>query len=881
MSAGRRTWLACAALCLLPLVWLWPSVLGNRTFVPYDLAEFPPAALLLTEAEHAAVRSGKNHDVTEVPPWFLPELRLARDELRAGRAPTWNPHARGGSVLHAHGLLGLCYPPNWLALFAADPAARLGLLAWISLALGGLLAFGLLRELGVSLFAAWTGAALFELSAPMATNAYFWMRLASFVWLPGVLWALLRLARDERLRAGPLAAAAGAFAAPWLGGFPPFAATTTVFAGGCCLWLVGERLRQASPRAGARLGARLALALLLGGLLALPQVLPSLQFFPHSARTPNPTLADLAGSAFETYGLLGYLAPDLISHPTATHEVPYAQSALALLLNGRIDAAGRAQLPNYNYTEYAVFLGTLGLLLAVAGAVAGRGRARGFALVAFALALGLALFVPPVRLLYHLPLVQNVWPMRWLAPATLFLAWLAALGYERLQRGGRGLPLALGITAALLAGAVAWLAPLPAARHATDNTWAPQRIAEHFAVTVQGVVEHVQAGAPAGLDRFAAAFARAAHEGRAAALWLLLAALLLIVLGLARSPRLGAWVLRLGVLATLLQLARHGAPLLAGCELVHPTDTEVHAFLRERAAASAADGGFTIVRASREPQLPAQLPPGQLMVPGVRDLHFYSHFDGRSAQPLAAMLGPYWGPLTAAKGYLVLSLPDALPTPAEPAPRPAYGFASPLEHPLLDLLGVRYVLTTEELQHAGPRRGPALAGPRGRFFVHERPHALPRAFTVPGLRPLPTDADVIAALADPQLAPRAAAIVLAADAPPAPAAAPGAPPRAVRFVVDLPTVVELDVGPGAAPWLVLADTWLPGWTASVDGAAVPIWRANHSQRVVALHDRACRVRFVYTNPGLTAGLLAAAAAAAALLGFALWQRRRARAAASS
>src|SRR5690606_33438649 len=99
---------------------------------------------------------------------------------------------------------------------------------------------GLLRELGVPVFAAWFGAAVFELSAPMATNAYFWMRLASFVWLPGVLWAMLRLARGDTTRPGALAATAGSFAATWLAGFPPFAATTSAFAGLWLLWLAGE-----------------------------------------------------------------------------------------------------------------------------------------------------------------------------------------------------------------------------------------------------------------------------------------------------------------------------------------------------------------------------------------------------------------------------------------------------------------------------------------------------------------------------------------------------------------------------------------------------------------------------------------------------------------
>jgi hypothetical protein len=599
-------------------------------------------------------------------------------------------------------------------------------------------------------------------------------------------------------------------------------------------------------------------------------VLPSLLFFPHSARTTAPSEQDIAGSAFDAFGLVGYVAPDLIAPPTAADHVPYTQSPLALLLTRRTDLTGKQELPNYNYTEYAVFTGTLGLLLAVAGAFAARGRRRGFTLVAYAFALGLALYLPGLRLLFGLPLVQNVWPMRWLAPATLLVAWLAALGCERLAQAGRRLPFALGTLALLLAATTFGLLRLPAAAQAADPAWAPQRIAERFGVGVQDVRNHVQDD-----GRFAATFARAAEQGTHAALWMLLAAGLLFAIGSVRTPRARTWLLRLGAAATVLQLGWHGAALTPGCALRQPTDTAAHAFLRERARDAAADGGFTIVRASREPKLPDQLPPGELMAPGVRDLHFYSHYDGRSAQPIAAMLGPHWGPLTAAKGYLVLSLPDTLPTPSEPSPESPYAFGSPLEHPLLDLLGVRFVLSTDVLQHAGARVGPALRGPRGEFCVYERPHPLPRAFTVPVLRTLPGDTEVIAALVDPQLAPRAQAFVVAADAPPEAAAAVHASPRDVRFVTDHPTAMELEVGPGRAPWLVLADTFLPGWSATVDGEPVPIRRANHSQRVVPLHEGACRVRFVYTCPGLVPGLGLAALAGSVLLALSIWSHRRA------
>ena len=161
------------------------------------------------------------------------------------------------------------------------------------------------------------------------------------------------------------------------------------------------------------------------------------------------------------------------------------------------------------------------------------------------------------------------------------------------------------------------------------------------------------------------------------------------------------------------------------------------------------------------------------------------------------------------------------------------------------------------------------------------PSTLPRAFTVPQLRPLPTDADVLQALVDPAFTPRVAAYALAADlTDPVPPRATDAAPRPVHFVSDLATVVELDIGAGNAPWLVLADTFLPGWAATIDGAPAPILRVNHSQRAVRLPAGPCRVRFVYTCPGLGLGTVLAGIATVALLLAGTYCRHRSRRAAA-
>ncbi|MCK5942063.1 MAG: hypothetical protein KAI24_08855, partial [Planctomycetes bacterium] len=512
MSRADRV--AVAALVLLPLLWLWPCVFGGRYFVPYDVNEFPPVSTTASDAELAQARAGANYDVTEVPVWFLPELELARDELRQGRWPVWNPHARTGAPLHAHGLIGLCYPPNWLALCSDEPAARLGLVAWINLMLGGLLGFGMLRQLGLGAAASFVGAALFELSGPMAANSFFWMRLASYVWLPGVLWAMLRTAQQERVRPLPIAATALCLAMTWLAGFPPFAAATSVFAGLWFVWLVAARAVHDGRRRALQVAGRLFAGLALGACLALPQVLPSLRFFPESARPTTPAWTDISGQAFEPYGLLTWLMPDAFGHPTGPDRMPYGAGPMQLLLDTRTLADGSAALPNYNYTEYSLTISSLGLVLAVLGAVLARRRYSWFARAALLFALGLGLFVPGMHLLFHLPVIQNVWPMRWPAAAAWFVAWLAALGFDQLRRAAARVPLVTGAGALALAAALWWSTSLPLAWHAEDPDWAIEALMAHYDSDRDGVVNHVQAGARPSLDRFEQGFTRFADAGR-------------------------------------------------------------------------------------------------------------------------------------------------------------------------------------------------------------------------------------------------------------------------------------------------------------------------------------------------------------------------------
>ncbi len=96
----------------------------------------------------------------------------------------------------------------------------------------------------------------------------------------------------------------------------------------------------------------------------------------------------------------------------------------------------------------------------------------------------------------------------------------------------------------------------------------------------------------------------------------------------------------------------------------------------------------------------------------------------------------------------------------------------------------------------------------------------------------------------------------------------------VRWVKDLPDTVELQVDSNAPGWVILRDTYFPGWLATVDGHAVEIRRADVLFRAVRVPAGKHRVRFAYQPSSVRLG---GGISLAALLGLGLFgavNRRR-------
>jgi hypothetical protein len=200
---------------------------------------------------------------------------------------------------------------------------------------------------------------------------------------------------------------------------------------------------------------------------------------------------------------------------------------------------------------------------------------------------------------------------------------------------------------------------------------------------------------------------------------------------------------------------------------------------------------------------------------------------------------------------------------------------------LLDLAGVRFMVVPPPtrkradvdafVRDAGLEPRPPLADG---LEVFENPNVLPRAFVTYRAPAAPSPAELLPILASPSFDPLAQSWVegnagLVPDGP-----ARGA---AAIIVRDDPHVVEIDATLAAPGLVVLADTYYPGWTATVDGIPARILATNHLFRGVGAPAGTHRVRFAYRPGSLRLGAALSLLTAFALAAGAYRLQTRARA----
>jgi hypothetical protein len=177
-----------------------------------------------------------------------------------------------------------------------------------------------------------------------------------------------------------------------------------------------------------------------------------------------------------------------------------------------------------------------------------------------------------------------------------------------------------------------------------------------------------------------------------------------------------------------------------------------------------------------------------------------------------------------------------------------------LSSPLLDLLGVRYVVVpaTPAADEAEPRlaRDLPVVYADAEVKVLENARALPAAWVVHAAAQ--TDAaQALALLASGAVDPRRLALLEA----PAPALLGDAPGSAdpVRITEYGAEVVRLEVETASAGILVLRDVYYPAWQARVDGAPAQVYAADGALRAVSVPAGRHTVEFRYASGALPVG----------------------------
>lgn len=353
-----------------------------------------------------------------------PDMLFARDALRHGHLPTWNPYQGGGDPLLASQQHAMLSPLNWL-LTIAPFWQSLEWVAALKLLLAGLGLFLLLVTLGLRRSAALLGATAFMLSAPLID----WLshpHANVYVMMPWLLLACERLARSNAWRDALWVALAVGFVV--LGGHPP---SMVIVASVAVPWvayrLTAARGNSRRPIAG-KLVAGVALGLCLGAIVELPLIELSGQSY---------QISRSQGGGPKTI-LFGFVAPELWGRPD------------------KFEIGGGP----LNYLERTGYLGVLPLLFAGVGFVR---RPRGpqvFFAVAGLIALALVVKLPLLTSLFSgLPGLDQINRMRYLVVCALAGAVLAAYGLDAvmgLDTRRRGL-VAVGTAAAIGVLPLAWV----------------------------------------------------------------------------------------------------------------------------------------------------------------------------------------------------------------------------------------------------------------------------------------------------------------------------------------------------------------------------------------------------------------------------------------
>jgi hypothetical protein len=234
------------------------------------------------------------------------------------------------------------------------------------------------------------------------------------------------------------------------------------------------------------------------------------------------------------------------------------------------------------------------------------------------------------------------------------------------------------------------------------------------------------------------------------------------------------------------------------------------------------------------------MPGGVAVVYGLREAQGY---DGLSPRRIVELIGPVGTGTPLTQGLLQNTV---LLDGSEPL-----SGIRVLVSPVFDLLAVRYVLLEPGAPPPRPNLSVVYDAADARIFKNDA--ALPRALIVGDARCV-DDATALGVIRNRAVDFRRQ-VLLAGCAEPPGGISPANASGSTLIHADSANHVAIRTTADRPAYLVLTDTWFPGWTARVDGQPTPVWRANHAFRAVVVPAGEHEVEFRFEPGSLVVGAI--------------------------
>ncbi len=451
-------------LLILPLLLFAPVVFGNKTLLPAD-------ALYTTEPFRAAAES---LGVTEVQNGLLSDLilqnypwkRFLTTALARRELPLWDPYIFAGHPFLANGQHAGLYPLTWIFFVLPLPRA-FGVFIALQLGLAGLSMYIFARVIGANRLGAFLAGMTFQFSGFLVVSVVHPMIVAAASWLP-LLLALVdltvrraRFLRQERAMLPWALLGAIALGLHILAGHAEATYFTLLVMGLFSAWRFAHtaitrpratwRAEVLSPALGLLLMAGLGLAL--GAI----QLIPLYEVVQGSFRQGAVTLSDILDWAYPKRRIITFLVPNFFGNPTHTTLWNFFTGEVTrATVNAYGNPISSFDWGVKNYVEGGAYLGILPLLLAFIAVVSPKANGEGrrtkgqnlkskiqnwlrqpyvpFLTLLSLFSLGCIFGTPIYALVYALPFLnQSHSPFRWVFPLTVAVAALAGLGATRIS----------------------------------------------------------------------------------------------------------------------------------------------------------------------------------------------------------------------------------------------------------------------------------------------------------------------------------------------------------------------------------------------------------------------------------------------------------------